>query len=227
MSRPSCGLRHCAHDRHRCRRARRRIRSRDPAGRRRRSTRSSPSTTRRRWTTSSSAAPVTTPGWRGCTSRRASAGSGVRPELNRLVEQRLRDAGAAADRPDARSSWRSPARRSSPTAATRSEAALPAPDVHRRGAVVPAVLRAGRRVRLRRPRHPGRPRRRRVDRQRPEGVEHARPPRRLRDARHPHRSRRAEAQGHDLLRARHARARASRCARCARSPARPSSTRST
>ena len=37
----------------------------------------------------------------------------------------------------------------------------------------------------------------------------------------------AQAQGHDLLRGRHARTRASRCGRCARSPARPSSTRCT
>ena len=41
----------------------------------------------------------------------------------------------------------------------------------------------------------GRARRRRVGRQRPEGVDHARPHRPLRDARRPHRPRRAQAQG--------------------------------
>ena len=153
-------------------------------------------------------------------------GLGVRPELNKLVEQRRPRRRCPADqsghvlhgprRPDDRH----PRQR-------RGQRALPAPDVHGRGGVVPAVLRAGRRLRLRRARHAGGPRRRRVDRQRPEGLEHAGPHRRLRHARHPHRPRRAEAQGDDVLRARHARRRASRCARCARSPARRSSTRST
>ena len=70
-------------------------------------------------------------------------------------------------------------------------------------------------------------RRRRVGRQRPEGVEHARAPRRpgmlvaRTDPDLP------EAQGPDVLHGRHARARASRCGRCARSPVRPSSTRCT
>ena len=153
-------------------------------------------------------------------------GLGLRPELNRMVEQRLRAAGATPQRSDivlhgaGRTDDRHPRHR-------RAEAALPSADVHRRGDLVPAVLRAGRRLRLRRSRLPRRSRRRRVDRQRPEGLEHARPPRRPGHARDPYRSRRAEAQGHDLLRARHARARASRCGRCVRSPARPSSTRCT
>ena len=69
---------------------------------------------------------------------------------------------------------------------------------------MPAVLRARRRLRLRRARHQGGARRRRVDHQRPEGLEHARPPRRLRHAGHPLEPRPAQAQGHDLLRARHA-----------------------
>ena len=46
----------------------------------------------------------------------------------------------------------------------------------------------------------GRARRRRVGRQRPEGVEHERPPRRLRHAPRPHRLGRAEAPGHHVLR---------------------------
>ena len=92
---------------------------------------------------------------------------------------------------------------------------------------MPALLRAGRRLRRRRPRHQGGARRRRVDRQRPEGVDHPRPPRQVGDARRPHRPRGAQAQGHDLLRGRHAGARASRCGRSTRSPARRSSTRCT
>ena len=56
--------------------------------------------------------------------------------------------------------------------------AVPAPHPHRRAHVVPAVQRAGQRLGPRRAHHPGRPRRRRVDRQRAEGVEHRRPPRR-------------------------------------------------
>ena len=100
------------------------------------------------------------------------------------------------------SAW--PARRSSPTAPTsrRSGSCAHAP---RRRAVVPAVQRAGRRVRPRRDQHPGRARRRRVGRQRPEGVDVGRArqpswgilPR-------PHRSGRAEAPRHHVLPGRHA-----------------------
>ena len=83
-------------------------------------------------------------------------GLGVRPDLNKLVESRLRAAGRAADqsgdvlhgprRPD----HRHPRQRRGPRA-------VPAPDVHRRGGLVPAVLRAGRGFRLRRAGHQGRP----------------------------------------------------------------------
>ena len=59
-------------------------------------------------------------------------------------------------------------------------------------------------------------RRRRVDRQRPEGVDLRRPDRRPRHAHRPHQPRRAEAPGHHLVRDRHAPARASRSGRCAR-----------
>ena len=48
-------------------------------------------------------------------------------------------------------------------------------DHHRRGHVVPAVQRAGQRLRPGRAHHPGGARRRRVGRQRPEGVEHRAP----------------------------------------------------
>ena len=72
-----------------------------------------------------------------------------------------------------------------------------------------------------------RARRRRVDRQRAEGVEHARPPRRLGDARHPHRSRAAQAQGDDVLRGRHALAGRRGATAAPDHRARPSSTRCT
>ena len=81
-------------------------------------------------------------------------GLGVRPDLNKLVEQRLRAAGAQPTDPahvlhgPRRADDRHPRQR-------RGARALPAPDVHRRGGLVPAVLRAGCRLRLRRPRHPG------------------------------------------------------------------------
>ena len=55
-----------------------------------------------------------------------------------------------------------------------------APHVHRRGGLVPALHRARRRLRPRRAGAPGRARRRRVGGQRPEGLDHPRPPRRLR-----------------------------------------------
>ena len=116
-----------------------------------------------------------------------SGGLGVRPDLNKLVERLLREAGAAPTEPHTFFM-----NLAAPTIVTHGsderEAAVPPADVHRRGGVVPAVLRARRRLGLRRSRHPRGARRRRVDRQRPEGVEHARPPRRLRDARHADRS---------------------------------------
>ena len=75
-------------------------------------------------------------------------------------------------------------------------------------------------------RHPGGARRRRVGRQRPEGVDvlgahHAR----LGDPGRPHRPGRAQAPGPHLLHAATCTTPASRSGRCGRSPARPSSTR--
>ena len=64
-------------------------------------------------------------------------------------------------------------------------AALPPADRAQRGGVVPALQRAGRRLRPRLARHPGRARRRRVGAHRPEGVDHLGPPRRLRRAASP------------------------------------------
>ena len=65
----------------------------------------------------------------------------------------------------------------------RRETTLPPPDGHRRASVVPAVQRARLRVGSRRPGDSGRPRRRRVGRERAEAVEHERQPRRVRPAR--------------------------------------------
>ncbi len=78
---------------------------------------------------------------------------------------------------------------------------------------------------LARARHPGGPRRRRVGRQRPEGVDLRGPARRLRHPDRPHRSRRAQAPGHHVLHRRHAHARASTSGRWCRPPGCRTSTR--
>ena len=72
---------------------------------------------------------------------------------------------------------------------------------------MPAVQRTRGRLRRRQPRDHGRPRRRRVDRERPEGVDQPGAPRALGAPVRAHRPRRPEAPGHDLLRDRHAPAR--------------------
>ncbi len=72
---------------------------------------------------------------------------------------------------------------------------------------LPALQRARRGLGPGRPADPGRPRRRRVDRQRPEGVDLGRAVQRHRRDHLPHRSRHAQAQGPHRLRGRHARAR--------------------
>ena len=70
----------------------------------------------------------------------------------------------------------------------------------RREDLVPAVLRAGRRLRRRRPAHPRGEERRRLDHQRPEDLDLGRALFRLRHPAHPHRSERAQAQGpHHVL----------------------------
>ena len=73
-----------------------------------------------------------------------------------------------------------------------------------RGGLVPAVQRTRSRLGPGQPGHPGRPRRRRVGRQRSEGVEFGRPPRRPGDPAGPDRSRPAQAPRHHLLHPRHA-----------------------
>ena len=113
-----------------------------------------------------------------------------RPNLQRIVDRRLAEAGATPagareffgltmagpDRGDPRLR-----RAAGPPAA---------PHVHRRGVVVPAVQRARVGLRPGRPGHPGGPRRRRVGHHRAEGVEHAGPHRRPGHAGRPHRPRR-------------------------------------
>ena len=100
-------------------------------------------------------------------------------------------------------------------------------DAARRRGVVPALLRARRRLGPRRRPDARRPAgRRRLGAQRPEGVDDQRAVRGVRPAARAHRSRRAQAQGPDDVHRPDGRRRASRCAACARSRARPSSTRS-
>ncbi len=100
--------------------------------------------------------------------------------------------------------WR---RRSWPTPPPRCKRALPAPAVPRRHRRLPAVQRARRRLRPRRPADQGRARRRRVGHHRPEGVDVGRAVQRHRRDHLPHRPRPAQAQGPHRLRRRHARAR--------------------
>ena len=91
----------------------------------------------------------------------------------------------------------------------RPQAALPRPDLPRRPAVLAAAQRAGGRLRPRRPQDPGRQGRRRVGRQRPEGLELLRPQGADRPADGAHRPGRAQAPGPDDVpaAARHARRR--------------------
>ena len=75
---------------------------------------------------------------------------------------------------------------------------------HRPEGLVPALQRAAGGLGPGRPADPGRQGRRRVDHQRPEGLDLGRPVRRPRHAPGPHRPRRPQAPGHLLLRLRHA-----------------------
>ena len=83
------------------------------------------------------------------------------------------------------------------------EAPLPAQADPRRGGVVPALLRAGRGLRPRRPAHARGSRRRRVGGQRPEDLDFGRPLLRLRHPGHAPRRDPAQAQGPHLLLHRH------------------------
>ena len=81
---------------------------------------------------------------------------------------------------------------------------VPAPQPDRRGHLVPAVQRARQRLRPRRRRDPRRAQGRPLGDQRPEGLDHQRPPRRLGPAAGAHRLGRAQAPGAVLLHPRHA-----------------------
>ena len=81
----------------------------------------------------------------------------------------------------------------------RAEAALPGADPHRRGDLVPGLLRAGVGLRPRLAEDAGGQGRRRVGGHRAEGLDDLRPVREVVHARRPHRPRRAQAQGPDLL----------------------------
>ena len=83
-----------------------------------------------------------------------------------------------------------------PLRLARAAAAVPARHPGRHRAVVPGLQRARRRQRPGQHRDPGRPRRRRVGAQRPEGLDVAGRVERLVLRARPHRPRRAEAQGH-------------------------------
>ena len=154
-----------------------------------------------------SSARSSTSAWPGCTSPRATAASASARSCRSTINERVFAAGGAEPvlpQPDRLRHVRPDGRRVGQRGA---EAALPAPAVHRRGDLVPAVPRA----RLRAPTSPACRRaasgRRRVDRQRPEGVDHARPPRPLGPARRAHRPRGREARRAHRLRRRHARTR--------------------
>ena len=131
-----------------------------------------PSTTRPRRTRSSSCGPASTPAWPGCTSRSGSAGSACPAQLQSRGRRGVRRGRRAGQRP---APHRHRARHGgADDPAPRHRRAAPplaASAVDRRGGVVPALQRARRRLRPRRPGHPGGARRRRVGRQRPEGVD--------------------------------------------------------
>ena len=173
--------------------------------------RSAKTTTRRR-----SSAPSSTRVWPGCTSRSGNGGLGLNPKLQKIVNERMFAAGApepVLPQPDRLRHVRPDGRGVGERGA---EAALPAPAVHRRRDLVPAVQRAGRRLRLRRPVVDGRARRRRVDRQRAEGVDDAGAPVALGAAGRPHRPRGRRSTPASPRSSSTCTRPASRCGRCAR-----------
>ena len=92
-------------------------------------------------------------------------------------------------------------------------------DPDRRGDLVPGLLRARRRLGPGRGQDPRRPRRRRLGRHRPEGLDQRRPVLEVVHAGGAHRPRGGQAQGAHLLPDGHGAGRRSRSGRCARSPA--------
>ena len=119
----------------------------------------------------SSCAPGSTPGWPGCTTRSGSAAWACRGRLQTAVDAQFAAAGAPDNNPAGSASGSAWPRRPSSPRHRRAAAALAASAVDRRGGLVPAVLRAGRRVGPGQPGHPRGARRRRVDGQRAEGVD--------------------------------------------------------
>ena len=140
---------------------------------------------------STSSGPGTTPGWPGCATPSGWVDSAsparcrppsttpslppARPDNNPQA-QRHRAGHGRAHHPRLRH--------------RRAAAPIPAAAVDRRGDLVPAVLRARRRLRPRRRQHPRGQGRGRVGRQRAEGVDVERAQRRLGDPARPHRPRR-------------------------------------
>ena len=123
---------------------------------------------------------------------------------------RVRDGGAHVGRPRHR----------------RADRPLPAADLHLRGDLVPALLRAGRRLGRGQPRHAGGARRRRVGDQRAEGVDHGRAPRSASDSCWPAPTPTSRSTGASPASWSTCRRRGWRCGRSTRSPVRRSSTRS-
>ena len=128
----------------------------------------------------------------------------LRPRLQLSSRRKLRGARTRASSASASAWWRP---RSSPTPPPQVKDAYLPQDVPGRPRRLPALQRARRRLRPRRPADQGRARRRRVGHHRPEGVDLGRPVHRHRRDHLPHRPRPAQAQGPHRLRRRHARAR--------------------
>ena len=107
----------------------------------------------------------------------------------------------APSAPPSAAAWASPRRRCSPTASDELKRRLLPRAITGEDTWCQLFSEPAQRLRPRRPGDARRAGRRRVGRQRPEAVEHERPPRRPRPAARPHRPRRAQAPRHHLLRA--------------------------
>ena len=150
-----------------------------------------------------------------------------RPRARRDRADDLRQRGAVRRRAPAR---RHPADRRPDADQVRqreAEGPVPQADPRRRRALRDRLLRAGRRHRPGLAAHLGQEGRRPLRRQRPEAVDHRRPPGRLRLARGPHRPGRAQAQGHLDPHRRHQATPATHTRRSSPPTARTTSTRPT
>ena len=146
---------------------------------------------------------------------RAPTARACRATTRVLVQQAHRRARRARARP-AGSACCSPRRRSPPTARPSRSSEYVRPIVTGQRAWCQLFSEPGAGSDLAGPAGQGRSGRRRVDRQRPEGVDLRRPGRRHGHAHRPHQPERAQAPGHHVLRDRHAPAAASTSARCGR-----------